>query len=1116
MHWRNKMKIICILRGYVFAAVASGLAVVACAAGNICTWTGLGGDGKWSTAANWDVAPVSGNEDVIVFEGGQVISYNDMSDFSVAGIRCTGDGMKTFNGETIVLTGMPFVAPNSSGNSTRSYTFSNSCDTVYNVDLDFSQNARILADPGAVSTTFNGNIFVRAGKTLYIGDAFAKNRDVNTSRTFYFNGRIDAPEGTVVWSLWTSTGYINGAVDVLNYNFDYSRSDMHLPVFSGGLRIRSGLFQIWYVKPRIRCDNLFGEYLPVVDWSNAYYDNRGSMSSIYLDGHTLTIDRFGSTAIYRSDSIGNAIHSDDPATLIVKSTADSSTYGIISGDVSLVFDPNDSSRVLEFKSRTSSTTGSLLVKSGTFRIIDAAAFPNLSSIKLENNAVFEMSSTNTVVRPLNSLKVLKLEESARFTVAPGTESPCFADNSIILKLKSSSRLILPEGFSQTAIACYIDGNPLFPGTYTGQGGTSGTQVDFIEGAGTLVIEPGSNITAWSGLANDGLWITPGNWNNGVPVAGSTVSIFKDGETSVIAPAEITADKLQLEADYGNVALHVDSDIAINGTIFDIGTNSSFVVDSDVDVSYVSPTDADSDTDVIYVHDGGTVKLSGTFVSSNLYGRISVKNGGKLHIDDADINIAPPAIKANSEVLRVEGSTLSISNSNIVLGYNFNDDVNKGNDCTFYAYGGSSVSIHNTYLRFDEWIWGDIFGTGTAVLSGDTHLNFHKHVRFSFSADKANEECLVYMRDNSKISGAQEMAVGNGVASSRSILILDSPGAVVEKNSGCQIGCTAGYAEVEIRQGTFNGGSHYGTHIGYKTPYVSTLSAINSFFPTGVVKVTGGTFIPAGQANDKNPYGLILGDGIPVSTAEKVSSRFTGILELSEGIVSNMTSYVILGLMHGSGFVNQTGGSFISSAKQPAMIGFAGGSGVWNQSAGETKFAMNVYIGGALTNALNIGRWTHPCFLSRHDAKGTLNVSGGTFTVDDYDIILSMDGEGEISLSGEGIVSARDLILSNTVDTVNSVTRTSTMKFILDEYGNAGKINLSGKLVIGEGASLVCDTGTYNGRKSRFKLVEANSITGSFDSENITFLGDSAKIADIRTTETTVELVIDRGFILSIK
>ena len=74
-------------------------------AGNVCTWKG--GSGKFSDA-NWDVAPVSGNGDTLVFDtsnGTAITVENDLADdFAIRALKtCAGEGWASFG--TITLTG---------------------------------------------------------------------------------------------------------------------------------------------------------------------------------------------------------------------------------------------------------------------------------------------------------------------------------------------------------------------------------------------------------------------------------------------------------------------------------------------------------------------------------------------------------------------------------------------------------------------------------------------------------------------------------------------------------------------------------------------------------------------------------------------------------------------------------------------------------------------------------------------------------------------------------------------------------------------------------------------------------------------------------------------------
>jgi hypothetical protein len=246
--------------------VSSLLGVLAAFAGNECVWTGGAGDGKWSSAANWTVAPVSGNDDKLIFEGGAIESYNDIEDFSIAGIRTSGEGTKVFNGKTIVLTGQAFPGKTNSGGNIV-YCISNACHCVYNADLTINGDARILLDPGATSADFYGDINILKGKVLRVGHSFAMNRDKKFTRTFNFYGDIIAIEGTVQWCAWNQSPInIYGTVDIKSCVFDYQGSYMYFYCNDGYFRVRDGYIDLWYAMFAFRKENVFGGYLPVLNW----------------------------------------------------------------------------------------------------------------------------------------------------------------------------------------------------------------------------------------------------------------------------------------------------------------------------------------------------------------------------------------------------------------------------------------------------------------------------------------------------------------------------------------------------------------------------------------------------------------------------------------------------------------------------------------------------------------------------------------------------------------------------------------------------------------------------------------------------------------------------------
>ncbi len=132
------------------------------------TWTGVGGNDNWQTAANWGgIAPGAGNG--LVFSGS--IRLTPVNDFiagtSFAGIKFDGPGLFVTSGNAITLTGMdprgiPGVGSwailNGSGNA---QTVGNNITLSSSTDLDIGTSSSGLL-------TVTGNIVIPDSRTLNV------------------------------------------------------------------------------------------------------------------------------------------------------------------------------------------------------------------------------------------------------------------------------------------------------------------------------------------------------------------------------------------------------------------------------------------------------------------------------------------------------------------------------------------------------------------------------------------------------------------------------------------------------------------------------------------------------------------------------------------------------------------------------------------------------------------------------------------------------------------------------------------------------------------------------------------------------------------------------------
>lgn len=1064
---------------------ASGAAVAA--VGNFCEWTGAANDGKWGTPGNWNPAPVSGNNDVLVFDSAtDLVTENDLEDLSIGAIITRGTGAKTLNGNRVTFTGNCLDALNNGGQLARSYSISNSCATTFNLAIHCAGNVAVLGDvhPSRqkYSVRFVGTVTMASGKTFRIGDAFAYNRDRTGDCSYVIDGKVGDGVGTLQISGWSSTITFNGDIDVLNFTTDYTKT-FYLPNRSRSVRVQNGTFAMFYALPYFRATDTFVDESMVLDWSSSYYEQ--GVSSWLLNGYSQTIDHLG-PGFDKDDAVGVGIASSSPATLTMKATADCSTYGILKEKLSVVWDPLDAS-TLEFKNRASSTTGTIDIRKGTLKLSDGATMLNVPSLKLG------AGTSLTVSNPTG---------------------PCFKAG-VEFDIAADATLNLPDGYEQTVAELLVGGNPVLAGTYSETADVSAgvKALAQIKGAGRLVVTDQSNY--WLGTV-DSDWNKADNWVSGVPTEALPGVIRKTGTYAVEvneSPAAFAGD-FTMKSASGLATLAISAPIVFTNSTIEVGTNAKISVAANGRLDFATPSTAAADKDVLWIHDGGELASSGTFQATNFYGRIAVTDGGKLTVTGGAFTVTTPVGTTKSSCLYTAGANVSFDNATIRFG-NGNESNSGADKSVMKLWGGTTSSFSGSaYVGLDQWFWGTILGTGTHMFSGTAHLKAHKHVRGHFTAENLGEICTVVVKDDAIIDGFQELAVGHKAANTRSYLMIQDR-AQVTPGSGFQAGCNNGYGEVVVSGGTFSGGSAYGIHLGYKSPE-DNAAATSGQCPTGVLTVAGGTVNVRGGGGNSHPLGLVVGDGSAVgSTASGVTSRFYGFVNLSAGTITHETGNLVVGCGYGYGRVTQAGGVFNGTVWTPTEIGFAGGEGEWLQSGGEAKLGGDVFVGGVATNfnatvaGQTVGWKTCPCL--RQDSKGLLSVTGGTFTLaSGKNLYVSAFGAGTLALGGTGVITANEVVLTNTVDEANGKTYPATVKVTLSADG-AGLIRAS-KLVIAEGTKLIVDVGSYEGRSRAF--AEAPVIEGAF--QDITYIGANKDYGKVFARNGKLYAGVQRGSIIFVR
>ena len=199
------------------------------------------------------------------------------------------------------------------------------------------------------------------------------------------------------------------------------------------------------------------------------------------------------------------ITSANPATLtLLNQSANINYNGQIKGAASLDMS-SSSAKTITLSGTGNTTTGSLIVRSGTLALAAAAKFTKLTGLVVTNTGTLSVSTAN---------------------VNPNAE----------LNIFGSGVVNVAAGIMMQVNRAALDGDYLPAGEYTKD--TPALQ-GHITGDGTLVVLNGAPVVAgdtyvWTGAAGDGLLTTDGNWEGGTApdlTAGTAKLFFSAGTAS---------------------------------------------------------------------------------------------------------------------------------------------------------------------------------------------------------------------------------------------------------------------------------------------------------------------------------------------------------------------------------------------------------------------------------------------------------------------------------------------------------------------------------------------------------------------------------------------------------
>lgn len=1118
---RKTMGIVAFGSVMVLAPVAFGTNVL---------WTDATGNGKWSDEGNWrdNLKPVAGD---VVYTSNTVAGASIWVDepVSVKSIRFEGSQGLTLHGEKITLTaGYVF---NQTERGRTKYTNQADYHAATAGILAYVSGATIsnavefahASSPGIINArrnlVFFGPVMATSTGTFSLHNGLTDDTDgyANASPNIYFYGGFSAPNATVqsqqypVYDVW-----FYGKVE-MKALLGSDWTNVRYVLATDDVTLTDGTLKLYYFcQMAAKCVGAFpanAVFAPA--WNSSTTMTDGFASGFNLCGCDQTIDCVKGAAKFADTSYAlGAIRSTTelaggsslPATLTLRGTQNAVATMAVGDAVSLVWDPVEDF-TQTFSNRVNSTTGSISVKRGTFQVRGAGTFANARSIAIAENAVFDLDTT--AAGALANLEDLDIAANGNLRVAETAATP-FSGGQCLVKVATSGKITVEGGQTVTVAGVVYGGTRVADDTYDK---TSG----WIDGDGFVKVDSsGVTVNRWAKFA-DGDWNVADNWlGRKVPTsADAAVKIGADTAEDVTVTVR-AGDSLPKSIVVANgtacSALAIAGTVAHDGGSVTCGKGGVFKVIADGSYGHTGDGAFDIraggefrvDGGVAAITNGGTFAVGGSLTAT---GRVVVTAGRLAYAP----TVAAATLKVNEgglveltggtlatlkygsafvNPLQLAGGAFRASGSSV---YDNTASYQSGNANTFamgfgeIVFAGSSVwkSVHhngsNTKLSF---------------LPGATNPGLS--VRFEDRACLTNSVQSFYLGGNPAAPAVAEFT--SSARHGTPYLGNNSEGGIAAAG---YIGSANAKGEMIVSGGNAGFGV-CGTMIGGSLEKGSTTGT------EGILRVKGGWFRSCGSRYFGWGKNRVLGLSVGYGAWTTVTSGrpYVGLVEVTDGVVSNEMSYTVIGVGYARGTWLQKGGAsrLSNDIATHAAIGTAGGIGRLEVSGGTVESVGPVYLGGTRPEMYennSDGQGGPGDFVAagwpadRHDAEGTLAVSGGSFKMltAKKPCMLGMDGTGAIEVDGsQGEILLQDLVLSNTVVSAGQdapgYSTSSRLSFKLDADG-VSPITVKGKVVNTPGTQVRVDVGDIAEYKGKVRLIDCNQWDGPAF-ENVEIVGTAAK------------------------
>ena len=1028
-----------------------------------CTWTGAAGDGKWATAGNWDIAPVSGRGDTIIIKnaGEDVTAYQSIS----VTLDETGFSAEAFQfGDKTNHPGTATVTISGAGSLTLSGSAPWQCFEAATCDIPvtFTHATAVTIHAGR-NAIFNAAVTVTGTDFGFDRSKVhdAKSPEYVQEGSVKFYAPVSAPDACL-HSVWGSmTIYFYDTVDCAKLRPGYGNTNGYFELYKPGSHV--GVYEEYYWGYlRVKAAGVLSEDC-VLSWSHNYPSGDTGNDLLELSADQ-TVDRiignipyYNNTTTVTPGSTRNQISTTDTktaATLTLKATKSADCWSICNRGISIVYDPQGDF-TQTFCDRTSAMTGTIRVKGGTLLSCGSNTFANVTQLTVDAGARFGVSTSCVYEVTLNP----------------------FADKTS-LRLAAGGKLSVPADVTMTFKAALTNGLPVQAGVYQGADGTDGnaTRVDWIEGEG-LVSVASVDGTYWSNPAG-GDFADPSNWSNGLPGDAKTAYFMDAAEPYVVTIGDgaLWPKTLVLSGPNKTLKVAADTDVMVDGD----GKMSSILLENGAELlvsGHLVLTNFSGSFTVRSATDAtSTVRVTGAFdwVPKLKADAMSLEKGGAIHADGGTFTGIALDLDHSAPTVNTKGGQLRGSGSGTVWF--------KG-----AKYGGA-----NPLLDVDALFADDSCVRWSTLNGGGLSYQWYPEAGQTMNLVFTNRACLATGCDGLLIGGADGSAVSVTFASVTNHAQLGYRTQVIAQGSGT--------AEMTVAAGVVPCGGR-GLDVAYVGDAAKALSSVRR---SGHLAVTGGTL----EIDADNKYwndqfkdnGLVVGVALAAQYTGTEKIAF-GEVDLSGGEVKNRCG-LMAGGGQGVGTVRQTGGTFTQGASWNSIpayfaLGVARGQGTYQQAGGTLNVACAAWFGGFRKdvfqnppeNEKGFFCWTDDF----HDAEGEFAFSDGTASFAKK-VVLGAEGVGRLVRSGVNgtLTIDGDLVFSNAVENAASG---GELVCRFDDVEGFKAIPVSGKVIVGPNAKVSVDLGAYAGRSKALLsatggFVKPTGEAATLDDFVVTIAGDT--------------------------